>query len=473
VSLVHLHIALFGVHLPPRVALLLTLGFMGFLFRRDIREKPDVTGALWLPVVWLILICSRSVTQWLNIFGFPVGGATSVDEGSPLDACFYFVLLVAGFCVITKRQLSLSEIVENNGWFIAFLLYCLIAVFWSDFPFVALKRWIKILGYPIITLIVLTEPNFEEALTRLMKRSAYVLVPVSILFIKYYPHWGVRYDPWTGNQMRIGITTGKNQLGADCLIVGFFFFWYLLRVWRAERSRWRRNELCLIAGFLVMIAWLLLEAHSTTAIICFFVGITLMVLLGTRWIKKDFIGTYLLAALTLIVAAELVFGISGSFSEAMGKSSTFSGRTILWKQLLEMHTNPIFGTGFESFWLGERLEQLEGIFFFVPNEAHNGYLEIYLNLGLIGLALLIGLITATFWKVRSSLFQNFEWGRYRLGFFVCVLLYNFTESGFRLFNPILLIFYIIGMEYPRNNLIAMQTPRAEARHEFAYVDGES
>ena len=49
----------------------------------------------------------------------------------------------------------------------------------------------KILGHPIMALIVLTEPDFEEALIRLMKRCAYVVVPISILWIKYYPRLGV------------------------------------------------------------------------------------------------------------------------------------------------------------------------------------------------------------------------------------------------------------------------------------------
>ena len=41
-----------------------------------------------------------------------------------------------------------------------------------------------------MALIVLTEPDPEEALIRLMKRCAYVVVPVSILWIKYYPRVG-------------------------------------------------------------------------------------------------------------------------------------------------------------------------------------------------------------------------------------------------------------------------------------------
>ena len=88
-----------------------------------------------------------------------------------------------------------------------------------------------------MALIVLTEPNPVEALTRLMKRCAYVIVPVSILFLKYYPEWGRGFDLWTGAAVNIGITTNKNALGADCLILGFFFFWYLLQIWSNERGR--------------------------------------------------------------------------------------------------------------------------------------------------------------------------------------------------------------------------------------------
>src|SRR6266498_2886802 len=77
-----------GIHLqlPPSVASCLTIAFIVFLFRRDIRERPNVTGALWLPLIWLVIGCSRGLSLWLNIFGIQVSGAASVEEGSPLDA---------------------------------------------------------------------------------------------------------------------------------------------------------------------------------------------------------------------------------------------------------------------------------------------------------------------------------------------------------------------------------------------------
>jgi O-antigen ligase len=222
-----------------------------------------------------------------------------------------------------------------------------------------------------------------------------------------------------------------------------------------------------------MIGWLFWKAHSATSIICFFVAITVVVIVGVRWINKNF-GTYMLAGIVLIVAAELAFGISGHFSEALGRNATLSGRTVLWARLLEVHINPIFGTGFEVFWLGKRLDELEGIFFFVPNEAHNGYLEVYLNLGLLGLFIIIGVLIAAYWKIRPELFRNFEWGRYRLGFFVAVLLYNCTEAGFRILNPILLVFYLVAIHCPRTSLTGAQPPLESGRfdRELVYAERE-
>jgi exopolysaccharide production protein ExoQ len=399
-----------------------------------------------------------------------------VEEGSPLDAYFYLALATTGFYILAKRQVNLSEIIRSNRWIIALVLYSFISIAWSDFPFITFKRWIKILGDPIMALIVLTEPDPAEALIRLVKRCAYVVVPVSILFIKYYPEWGAYYDEWSGARMNKGIAGGKNSLGVDCLILGFFFCWYWLQTRRSERNIRRRNELWLIAGFLIGIFWLFARAHSATPIITLFVGMAMVVLVGLRSINKRLIGTYMVAGLVLIAVAELAFGISGQLSEALGRGSGLSGRTKLWAALLQVHVNPILGTGFESFWLGDRPAQVEGVFFFIPNEAHNGYLEIYLDLGLIGLFIVIGLFIATYQRIRLRLFQDFEWGRYKLGMFAAVILYNWTEAAIKAYHPLWFVFYLIAMEYPRIHLAnaqpSLEVVESQEGKDFAYAEAE-
>jgi len=434
------------MHLPPIIASCLTVAFVVFLYRRDIRERPNVTGALWIPLLWMLIISSRQVSEWLNLFGLHVGAVT-LEEGSPLDAGVYFVLIVGGLYVLHQRQASFSEIIRNNQWLTIFLLYCLVSIVWSDFPFVAFKRWFKVLGHPIMVLIILTEPDPEKALSRVMKRCAYIVVPVSILFIKYYPELGRGFDTWTGAAVNTGITTNKNALGCDCLILGFFFFWHMLQTLPRERGKPRRNELLLTGGFLMAIWWLLTMAHSSTSLVSLFLGVLIVIILGLRFVNKRLIGTYMIAAIVIYVLAEATFGISGRVTELLGKSATLTDRTLLWSELLKVKINPLFGTGFESFWLGERFKEFAESRWWQPNEAHNGYLETYLNLGLVGLFLLVGLLVATFWKSRREFLRNFEFGRFRLGFLAAVIVYNWTEASFKNISPLWCIFYLIALDY--------------------------
>ena len=199
---------------------------------------------------------------------------------------------------------------------------------------------------------------------------------------------------------------------------------------------------------------------------------------GIRPTIKNFIGTYTLAALVLLIAAQLAFGISAHLSESLGRGSDLTGRTELWAHCLQFQSSPIFGAGFESFWLGERRDQDSSVLSqWHPGGSHNSYLDIYLDLGLIGLSILIGLFIATFWKIRLELFRNFEWGRYRLAFFVAVLLRGWTESTFTTDSALWFVFYIIAVDYPLTHLTTAQpsvrAARSEESREFAYADGET
>ena len=421
--------------------------FISYLFRRDIRERPNVTGALWLPLVWMFIICSRALSEWLSLFGLHVGGV-SLEQGSPVDACFYFTLIAAGAYVLAQRRINLSKVIHDNRWLTIFFVYCFLSIFWSDFPLVAFKRWNKVIGHPIMVLILLTEPDPEEALTVLMKRCAYIIVPVSILFIKYFPQWGRGFSEWTGAGYNTGITLGKNALGYDCLILGFFFAWHWLKTWKIEKGRARRNELLLTGAFLYMIWWLLTGAQSATCLASLLTAVIILFLLGSPSLDRHRIGAYVIIIVVICIVAELAFGVSSYAIELLGRDESLTDRTQIWHDVLQIPINPILGRGFESFWLGDRLKVLWAKHWWHPNEAHNGYLETYLTLGLVGLFLLTCLLVATFRNSRLELLTNFELGRFRLGFLAAVLLYNWTESSFRALHPVWFVFYVIALDYP-------------------------
>lgn len=437
--------------MPPKVAALLTWGFVIWLFRRDIREKPNVSGALWIPFLWFFIECSRPPATWLEMFGLPVPGGASLDGGTPVDAFFQFGIMVAGLRILFKRGVTLAEFIRNNVWVTLFLGYCLLAVFWSDWPFVSFKRWIKDLDLPIMAMVVLTEADPMEAATRLIKRAAFVLLPVSVLFVKYYPEWSRQYDDFTGAAMNTGITSDKNFLGVDCFVSGFFFVWHLfrvLRVPRADRDKSWRMELFLCIFFLAMIGWLFDISNSRTPLVAMFVGLSVMVLLGWNWVRKEYIGAYLVGGLLLVTVFQATFNVYGETLQLLGRKPTLTGRTVLWHDLLNMNTNPVIGVGFEGFWMGWQTK-LPKDWERCVNECHNGYLETYMTMGVIGDVLLLGMLLAAYRNSCVELLRNLEWGRFRFGFFFAVLIYNWTEAGFRGIHPIMQMFYIVALNCPQ------------------------
>ncbi len=433
--------------MPPRLAAVLTWSFIIWLFRRDLRQKSNVSGALWIPFSWFVIECSRPPAEWLTMFGLPVPGGSSEDGGTPVDALFQFGVMISGLYVLYKRGATLGDFLRNNIWVALFLGYCLLSVLWSDWTFVALKRWIKDLDLPIMAMVILTEVDPVEALTRLVKRAAYILIPVSVLFAKYYLDWDRVYDDWSGMLENSGIAINKNFLGLDCFLTAFFFIWYayrLFKVPREARDKFWRDELLLCVVFLAMIWWLFNVSNSRTPLVALTVGVLVMLISGWSKVRKEHIGVYLIAGALLIYTVNLTFGVYSSVIKLLGRNPTLTDRTFLWHDLLRMDINPVIGVGFESFWMGKQME-LPHSWETQLNESHNGYLETYLTLGVVGEVLLLGMLFAGYRNACAELQRNVEWGSFRLGFLVALLIYNWTEAAYRGIDPLMQMFYIIAL----------------------------
>lgn len=435
--------------MPPQIALLFTIGFIVYIIRRDSREWPARSGALWFPVIWICFVGSRFPSQWLDLFGISVGGGAAVEDGSPFDAVFFLFLIVAGSIILLRRRIDLRALARENIWFTVFFVYCFLAVFWSDFPFVALKRWIKTLGHPVMALLILTDPRPVLAFRWVMKRCAFILLPLSVLFIKYYPEYGRGFDTWTGRSSNRGISLNKNELGYVCFIFGVFLVWNFLNDRKITEKKTRRRELWVSFIFLSMALWLLKMASSATSLASLVIASTTIIALGFRFVSKRYFGTYVLIAIVLAGTAEMSIGIYKPTLELLGRNETLTDRTAVWADALALQGSPILGTGFESFWLGYRLNALWAKWWWHPIQAHNGYIEAYLNLGAIGVALLFALFLSIFRSIAAKLTGDFEFSRLRMGFFFAILAYNFSEATFTGVALVWTIFQIIALDVPK------------------------
>ncbi|MGH9352609.1 MAG: O-antigen ligase family protein, partial [Terriglobia bacterium] len=153
---------------------------------------------------------------------------------------------------------------------------------------------------------------------------------------------------------------------------------------------------------------------------------------------------------------------------------TLTGRTDLWHWILTIAGNPWVGTGYESFFVGPRLHQLwrldDGAFHSLQ-EAHNGYLEVYLNLGWIGVSLFAVFMLTSYTKVVAAFRANPNVGRLGLAWFVAGAIYGLTEAGFRMLTPIwifmLMAIVAIPEATPREGLSPLGVDQTDIAPEFA------
>lgn len=428
--------------MQPQIAnLVFAVGISGlFWLARD--RRACTSKALWIPSLWLIITGSRPVSVWLGL-GQRIDSPEKYLDGSPLDALFFGALLTAGVVVLVGRRMDFTML-RANWPILLFFSYCALSTLWSDYTFVALKRWTKSVGDVVMVLIILTDPDPPLALKRLLSRAAFLLVPLSVLFIKYYPDLGREYDVWSGVPMYCGVTLFKNLLGMTCLICGLGSLWSFLAACRDRKGRERSRRLIAQGAVLLMVFWLFWVADSMTSLACFILAGGLMVTTSLfRPARKPEVVTVLVLTAICVPLAALFSDMGGGMVGSLGRDPTLTGRTEIWKVVLSLVENSLVGTGFESFWAGDRILKVwKGLNAPGIQEAHNGYLEVYLNLGWIGVTLLAVLIATGYRNVVQALRRNAEVGGLKLAFFVTGVIYSFTEAGFRMMAPVWIAFLI-------------------------------
>ncbi len=435
--------------MPSQLALLFCILFVVFVLKKDSNRASRVSHAIWIPVIWILIAMSRLLSQWLNLSD--LAAADAYVEGNAFDRLLFLSLIIGGTFVIWKRNILSPKIMHANAAFLLLLSYGAISIAWSDFPIVAFKRWIKELGNPIMVLVILSEEEPIEAIKTVFRKCSIILVPFSILLIKYYRNMGVSYSTWTGEQYYLGVTSGKNALGRLCLVLGYIISFDFFTAWQKRRLSNDKAIMRLDILFLVMIAWLLIKSNSATSLACLIISVLTFVGLTMPIIRKkiSFIGLFMLIISVTYFFLDITVGITEALISSLGRNVTLTGRTDLWKFLLQMDVNPLFGSGFASFWLGDRLTEIWDLFWWHPNESHNGYLEIYLNQGLIGLVLFIFIIISAYKNIKNELIYNFETGQFKLGFLIMSLFYNLTEASFVGLNPIFIGFLLCAIRVPK------------------------
>lgn len=433
--------------MPPQIA---AIGFAGGIagllwLNRD--HTAPTSRALWLAVAWLLIVGSRSVGDWLQLSSNVSIEGTGT---SPIDAAVLSLLLAAGATVLLSRGGRVGTLLAANGPVVLYFLYCALSVIWSDYPIPSAKRWLRGAGDLVMVLVILTERNSTAGIQRVLTRAGIVLLPLSILLSKYFPDMGRAYT-WDGRPMWTGVTLHKSSLGQTCLIFGLGSLWCFLLTYRDRGAAGRTRRLLAQGVIVLMAVWLLWLSDSKTSQLCFVLaGSAMLAVHLFSLVRRPAVLHAMLFVLLSAPILVLFLGVGkGAALEAMNRDTTLTGRTEIWDAMLRRVDNPLAGAGYEAFLMGPRrvaIIQDLGVFY----GPHNGYLDTYLNLGWIGVGLILLLLAAAYRRTTALCRLHPDVGTVAVGYLIVAVVYNLAEAGFKMMSSVWIAFLLIALVKPRS-----------------------
>lgn len=435
------------------LALAAAISLVGVVFNS--RTTTKATAATWIPFLWMLHATSKSLAYWLG-GGINAGAIVVISDqdyaaGSPLDRSFLIVLMLAAAFILVVRRFDFATLRRRNKWVVVLFAYMAVSILWSRFPEISFKRLFRTVGDLVVMCVFLTEPEPFTSFKKTLRDLAYVAVPVSIVLIKYYRPIGVAYNYEGLLEMWVGVTTHKNELGQLAGIGAIALIHDILDF----SARHRR---LLNITFLLGCLWLIAgssTATSKTSVVMFVFALCMLLLSragGGRTSRGR--GLYYLSFATAFVPALLLLSIGARLMNSvvvmLGRDATLTGRTDLWNVLMGIAgESRLLGRGYGSFWIGDIGNDLWSIFGWLPTQGHNGYLDIYLELGLVGAALLGAGVLAIFRSLRTQLAVTYDDCILRLVFLAMVFLNNASESSLLRGNVFLwTVFLGVVMQYP-------------------------
>ena len=382
------------------------------------------------------------ITLFVTAVGLPHEWFVAWDPLRPTDT--------SGSALISVVFLGLASLLATrliNNWgvvldavrveplFVVLLVVAFASVFWSPEPVQTFRRVgafsvATLLGYYLVVRL---------ELAKIIELVALMLIAVTLLnFIWVFalPQYGL--EPTGTARNWTGITSNRNVLGrltalsALTFAIGF-------RLFPARRL--------LYGVFLLLQVPIVLGAGSKTSLASLVLTLALLVVYQLFRARKTLYGAVAisLSGSTILGTAIATANID-VITRFLDRDVTLSGRTKLWGDLYgEAASRPIGGAGWEAYW-GGWYSPAHDIWIrhnWLPPTAHNVYLDMALNVGLLGLIpLVVLLVRGVIRASRHIRYTPGPLGLWPLGYISMVLMISNTESGLAgrtIFWPLLVV----------------------------------
>jgi exopolysaccharide production protein ExoQ len=321
-------------------------------------------------------------------------------DSDPIQIGFTLLVYIVSFASFVLRPKSRRLLVAVP----AILILLLVAVdssVWSADPAVSLRRVFALAGTFAFAHYLMARLTFIEFI-ELFAIVIRIIIVASFIFHAIDPYAATMDsldDPDHVGGWR-GVTGGKNSLGALCSL-GFLLFYYLA-VHAKKAPLWNG----MWAGLSLVMIFL---AGSATSLAVAFLALALdfmVTFFARRAPSIYFTGI----AVTLIVTLVIVDLSWSFFLEALARDSTLTGRTDIWAlTIAAAEKRPWLGYGYGQFWDPFNNPECLRIWIEIDwafTHAHNGWIETWLELGLVGVAALAYYVGQTVYRCLIFIREN-------------------------------------------------------------------
>jgi exopolysaccharide production protein ExoQ len=346
---------------------------------------------------------------------------TDTAAGASVLGALAVAVYVMVLPVVLFNLRAMIDTALRAKWLIVLAMLPTVSVIWSGFPAATLKDSIMLLLTTMFGVYVATRFSLGEIL-RMVAWACGMVVVLSIFTALFLPSIGTM-PGFYGGAWR-GIYAHKNILARNLDIATIAFILLALSYPR----RWM-----LLSGLLVLTVGTIFMSGSATAIIIL-LALVLLVPLGRVVQRSRTIAGPFMIGLVLLISAPLIstFADLTTYLGVIGKDETLTGRTQLWSFLIDMaREKPILGYGYSGFWHAGNgpSGQVWLAFEWLPTHAHNGLLDLWLELGIVGVIVLGTVLAIAFRDAVIVARTEHLWiGLWPLLFYSFVLMLNVPQS---------------------------------------------
>ncbi|AFY35651.1 O-antigen ligase [Calothrix sp. PCC 7507] len=364
-----------------------------------------------------------SLTFFTGGFGI---GATTTSSGlipdSVLTIIRYFIWITASAIICFNWKKALLTASRDKVLWI-FTAIVLISFIWSDYKMSTLLDSREVWQMTSFGLYFATRFSLREQV-KLIALTFGIGALLSTIFALGLPSIGKHGADHPGAWK--GIYDYKNTLGSMMVMSAFAFL--LLPINRSE------NRLYKWLGFSLSIVLILLSYSGSSLIIFSLIILVFLFFRRFKWQGKISVLFLDIFILLFGCVATFLFMNWVTIVTDFGKDPTFTGRTPLWNYIIsKLQENPWLGYGRGAFWkpgsqyavqAGESVASN-----FVAPHGHNGFLDLGLDVGLVGFSLFfVSLITAFVWALKRAYATKKSEDIWPLFFLLFLVMNNMTES---------------------------------------------